>query len=375
MRRLKSQRPNISPMQELMGETFGKVGDFWEKIKKINIKFFISYLLFLYVLPQFLSWQSSTGSSGTMLTGIVKSCSLLLIGLLPLQHFMPTEELYKKSSDPGYSYLEQFFSFISHSVFHMFVMEVFVGNHLLTLLAGIFWCAWSHYRLQGSRRKKLSTEDGNIYWFTWGICVMELVLVIREIIHWCYVGRGDGTGGGPVIDTMIDGGAMITYAVGIILVFGSSTQQKKLVWSHMQPFVIIISMHLLIQVLITCSSGVEALLLHLNEGRKGKLLPSGMLVMIFINSLFRDLKLKNEDAQRQQKHQPNSSFAASTVNSVIIAGMIVGSLVFYYSRQNIWYLGLQYCIVIWNLADIVQFANESKSGAANMMRRINALNS
>ena len=369
--RLKTQRPNISPMQELMGETFGKVGDFWEKFKKINIKFFIGYLLFLYTLPQFLSWATPAASE-TMLTVVVKICSLFLITLLPFQHFMPIEQLYKKSSDPGYSYVEQFFSYISHSVFHMFVVEIFVsdnnrGNNLLTLIVGIFWCTWSHYRLQGSRRNKLSMDDKNIYWLTWGICIMELIFVIREIIHWWLVATN--TGHIATLDAAIDSLAMIVYAVGICLI---CFQQNKLAWRHVQPFVIILSMHFLIQVLITYSSGVENLILHLNGGKKEKLLPSGMLVMVFINSLFRDIKLRSENAEKK-KHQSSSSITAaatSTIGAVIMAGMIVGSLIFYYSQQNIWYFILQYCIILWNLSDIVQFANESKSGAANMMRQM-----
>ena len=134
--RLKTRKPNISPIQEVIGEMFGKVGDVWEKFKKINFKLLATYLVLLYVLPQFFSWLSS----GTTLI-VAKSLSMLLVVKLPLEYFLPTEQLYRKSSDPQYSYVEYFFLYLSHSVFHLFVMEVFGGaGSLLGFLTGFLVC-------------------------------------------------------------------------------------------------------------------------------------------------------------------------------------------------------------------------------------------
>lgn len=372
MRRLRAQGPNISPLQELMGEQFGKLGEVWQQFKKIDFKFFIGYLLLLYTLPQFLSWMTSwftntsNPSNAVFATGIVKLLALLAACLLPSHHYQPLEVLYKKRSSPEYSYVEQLFSYVSHSVVHMFIMEVLPSdaNFLLILLTGIFWCAWSHYRLQGSCRKKLSVEDGNIYWLTWGICALEALFVVREIGGTLWISSAVSvTRAFSVVRAIMDAAAMIAYGVGI------AWTTKKLVWHHMRPLVGIVCLHFLIQVLVVCSNSVEQLLLHLNGGMRGKLLPSGMLAMVFLNSLLRDIKLSNENqATAKRAGQKESAAVVSVANSLITAGMIMGSLIFYYSQQNIWYLALQYCILLWNLADLLEYANTSHSGIATIIR-------
>jgi hypothetical protein len=364
--KFKFPKPNISPLQESMTEMVGGVAEFWDNfksgkiLKQVGIKFFLGYLLFLYVFPQVENWVTHAFQN-SMLTGIVKLLGVVSICMIPINYFLPTAYLYKKSIDSEYSYAEQFFCFISQSLVHFFIMEIsspspsldggVATGHVTIFLTAIFWSAWCHYRLQGARRKIWTMDDKNIYQATWCICGVEMLLVARNIFAYVFT-----------INAWFD---YILYAIMILsYVGGLYLIKKRLVYHHIKPFIIIIGINLVLQFMIAQSSSIANVFLYLNGNSLSKLLPSGMIVLVSVNSLLRDLQLRSASGSGS-----TSTSKEDLASSLTMVGLIVGSLVFYYSQQNAWYMLLQYCIVLWNLSDVMNLATESKSTTANLVRR------
>jgi hypothetical protein len=310
--------------------------------------------------------------------------SLGLFVVLPYEFYLPTEEIYRVETDNKYSsYVKQFLDCVSHCILHIFMIDNFGtsalasktsgSDRLLTLCCGLFWTTWCHARLQGSRKKRISEHDGIVSEMSWGMIILEASIIIRgTIIHSCF-------GSSAIFDNILNCSAILIYLFGTFFIVNKNNNNMKkkitsLKTEHLNPFIIITLVHLSLQfmMMVLGNNGANA--------DAGATSVVGMMVMIFINSLFCDLKLKNEEVNGNQagnsQHDGLTSLrkglggkkkknlkkqiekdeqfliSSTSTNGLMIFGTLLISSVFYYSHHNFWYFTLQYFLVLINLSDI-----------------------
>jgi hypothetical protein len=341
---------NTSGFGNLLTVAFGEFGTFWEKLKVIDFRKFIYFLLSLCVISSISSWIDNIFAK-VLVNAAFKTISLgLMAAFFPYEYYLPVEKLYLVEKDKRYeSYAAQLVYSICHALFHTFLMETSNNkNGLLSLSTGVFWVCWCHNRLQGSRKKRLGSADKTISQITWLISIIELVLIFRGIIIHTIVGPV------PIIDLMIDVGTIVTYGFGIFILFSAGQLQ---ITNHLMPFFWITIVHAIIQ-LILFAIGVKS---KLN---------SSVASMIYLNSLLRDLKLKSEPLGSTKRLRVDTS-----MDNFIVFLMAAVSLIFYYSQNLLWFLLLQYLILMMNLSDVAKFlGNNSIKKTGKIGSALNEIN-
>ena len=351
---------NITPEQESVGQVIGPamgILDDWKSGKlfgPLGLKFFVQYIILLYTLPKFFSWEEQFPYGETV--SRVSKVLTIVVGffLLPQNYYIPNQNLYLKSKSCIYSYAEQLVYLLSHMITHFFALEVFgtsftnsTGN-LVLFSCAIFWCIWGHYRLQNARENVRRPQDVYISIGCYTISVIEGVLIFLNIFR-----------SPDVFLIVLQWCILILYISGILFIAA-----QRLVFAHIKPLMIIVASHCFIQLSVCAlfSDRPTSILWK-------KLLPSGMLIQLLANSLLRDLKLLSK-AENEEASVSNAATDLSKLPAFLtVLAIFFNSFIFYYSTDNIFYGALQYCILLWNLADIMTFAMSHRGLLSNLYRR------
>lgn len=245
------------------------------------------------------------------------------------------------------------------------------SNYILLIVAGSFWIVWTHYRLQRAKQtremnKKLQTtgieltgHDGNIILAGWAAVGAEKVLLFNELWKRMFIST-DFTKS-VALDALLNLVAMAVYGTGIVMM------TKKMQWNHLTPLVNITLLHLAFH-------SLSFLPLPIYFPVPPQL--SGMLVMIFLNSIARNFIVPYlTNATVKNTNVDKSSVILSIIGSVknIEFTIVIFSFVFYYSQENWCHIVFQLLICWWSAMDIYRFFKSRTT--TNSIQQNNSTNS
>ncbi len=394
-------------------------------VGSIIFKILIPTFLFMYLGPAMLPEANRLFGPVTewwlRVTGIVGvGAAMIYHTYKAYKEFVHTTPLlYLKSDDDRYSYFEQMIYFMIHSVLHYWGLvnsvcttygghgtHAAVGN-LTSILSMVYWTSFGIYRLQSARRNRIVEVDSFIFWFTRVIMWCEFALVLLNLFSF------------PTV--IVAQGFMIAlYLMGTLLaLLGAKTRVQ-----HLGFFGVVMVLHAFIQFLTAfrSTSDVTIRLLNIIGGAASSasagssvastsnlsLLPSGMLVTVAWICLLKDCILRETESSSHVRNYPteDSDIVSSTIPSsktgkgkitktrseqleearqlrekkikaeqvgtltpaLANTGLLFGSLAFYYSQHNGWYLFLFTCAFFSVAVDAIICLNSSNGDVAKLAK-------